>query len=353
MTYSLSVQVGQLLFVGFQAQNPGPDLRELIATGERGGIIRFKRNIPAAVVDLAHHNAELAALAPPDLPLLIAVDQEGGRVARIGAPLLHVPAARVLARGGEALIERTAYAQSAQLLALGFGMNFAPVLDVDDEPLNPIIGDRAFGNDADAVARYALAFAAGMRRAGLLACGKHAPGHGNTRTDSHLELPHVAAPLSKLEQVEFPPFVRAVAAHIDSLMTAHIVYTALDSATCATMSNAIIDGLLRTRWGYTGVIFSDDLEMKAIRDPASAAVAAIRAGVDGLLVCSDAEVASEVHTTLVREAEREPEFARQIATAFARIQVLKRRISARASADAFVDLVEQARPLAAELAALA
>src|SRR5439155_8944763 len=205
--------------------------------------------------------------------------------------------------------ERTAEAVGRaigdELRALGVDIDFAPVLDVHTNPANPVIGERAFGRDAATVARRALAFARGLDAAGVLACGKHFPGHGDTDTDSHLELPRIDHDWDRLEKVELLPFRRAAAAGLPIIMTAHVVFAALDAQRPATLSEQVITGLLRGKLGYRGVIVSDDLDMRAIAGHMGAdhaAVAAVRAGCDVLLLCCDAANQGLADEGLVKEA---------------------------------------------------
>ena len=174
-----------------------------------------------------------------------------------------------------------------ELAALGIGWNFAPVLDVHTNPANPVIGNRAFGTTPEAVARQALAFWRGLRGAGLVGCGKHFPGHGDTRTDSHHELPVVAHDVDRLRAVELAPFAAAARAGMEAFMTAHVLYPALDPDRPATLSRRIATDLLRGELGFRGVLVSDDLGMKAVADRypiEELAVGAIEAGVDHLKV---------------------------------------------------------------------
>jgi beta-N-acetylhexosaminidase len=308
---SLRELCGQLLVVGFAGTHAPHPLLDALRAGERGGVILFKRNIPAALVELPQLVATLAEVAPSGAPLLVGVDQEGGRVARIGAPALRLPPAARLAAALDAdALARVAEHQSRQLRALGFTMNFAPVLDVHTNPANPIIGDRSFGTDAASASRAALAFARGMGRAGLLACGKHFPGHGDTTKDSHLDLPEVPHDRARLDAVELAPFRAAAEARLPALMTAHVLFPALDSVP-ATLSRRIVHDLLRHELGFDGVVISDDLEMKAIADRygyGDAAVRAIEAGCDVLLVCSDFAAADEAHRALVDRATADAAF---------------------------------------------
>ena len=318
---------GQLLVVGYMGTFPQAALLAAHQDGTLGGFVVFKRNLvenEAQRADaLAASLERLAEMARPELPPLLAIDQEGGRVARLGPPVLSLPPMRTLAAAGDLdLVRRAAKALGEGLRALGLTMDFAPVLDVDSNPNNPIIGDRAFADSPHDAARFALAFADGLADAGLLACGKHFPGHGDTATDSHLELPLVAKSREALDATELLPF--RLAARIPALMSAHVVYPALDAAP-ATLSRAIAHDLLRVSMGYEGVLFSDDLEMKALsQDIETTSVSAIRAGCDILLVCSDEARVFRARAALVAEVERDPTFRARCEEALARGLAMRR-----------------------------
>ncbi|HEY0477681.1 MAG TPA: beta-N-acetylhexosaminidase [Kofleriaceae bacterium] len=327
--------VGQLLWIGFPGPVVSAELRGRLERGEAGATIVFKRNLPvdAAGCDLdalVALTGELHASAPDGTPALIAIDQEGGAVQRIREPATRWPAMRAHDRfpaGEDAVVaEAVGHAIGDELAALGFDIDFAPVLDVDTNPANPIIGDRAFGSDAEAVARRGLAFARGLAAAGVIACGKHFPGHGDTATDSHLELPRIDHGWDRLEDVELLPFRRAAAAGLPMIMTAHVVFAALDPARPATLSERVMTGLLRDQLGYRGVIVSDDLDMRAIAADMGAdvaAVAAIRAGCDVLLLCKDEGNQAAAQAGLVRAAEADSELRRRIAESAGRVRALK------------------------------
>ncbi len=315
----LDVLCGQLIVGGFVGTSLSPTFAAALARGHRGGAILFKRNLSADLADVRALTAAIAAAAPAGLPPLIAVDQEGGRVARFGAPLLQLPPmARIGALGDLGLAERLAERQGAELAALGFTMNFAPVLDVHSRAENPVIGDRAFGVEPARVADVGLAWARGLEKGGVLACGKHFPGHGDTTTDSHLELPRVEHARARLEEIELPPFRAAARAKIAALMTAHVVYPALDAAAPATLSPSIATGL-RGAIGFEGVLVSDDLEMKAIQLPVEdAATRAVSAGCDLLLVCESEPLQDRAHAALVARATKSPDFRARCREAAAR-----------------------------------
>ena len=339
--------VGQLLWIGFAGPVATPVLQRKLARGEAGATILFKRNLVMQVVGepgpggiaqevcdldaLVALNRELHRAAPDGTPALIAVDQEGGLVQRVRAPATQWPP--MMAHAGLAspadaeLAERVGRALGDELRALGFDIDFAPVLDVHTNPANPIIGERAFGTEPAGAARRALAFARGLDAAGVRGCGKHFPGHGDTTTDSHLELPRIDHAWARLDTVELPPFAAAARAGLPMLMTAHVVFAALDATRPATLSPAVITGLLRGKLGYRGVIVSDDLDMRAIAGHMGAdvaAVGAIRAGCDVLLLCRDDEHQVQAQAALVREAERDSKFRARVGESAQRVRDMKR-----------------------------
>lgn len=323
MTRTLAEAAGRVLMVGYPAGPVPETVAELAREGALAGVVLFKRNLPNVHVAL-EATTEYRALHAAHSRPLIAVDQEGGRVARLGAPVLQLPPARELARRGPDATRAAARVLGRQLRVLGFNVNFAPVLDVDTNPDNPIIGDRAFAHSADGVVEAALPFADGLRDAGVIACGKHFPGHGDTDTDSHLALPRLAHDLSRLRAVELAPF-KAATGRVPAIMSAHVVFDALDPGVPATLSRRVITDLLRGELGFEGAIISDDLEMKAIADhfgSGEAAVRAIDAGCDLLLVCSEVRRALEVRTALLQRAESDSGFAARLRDAAMRVDRL-------------------------------
>jgi beta-N-acetylhexosaminidase len=282
-------KIGQLFMVGFLGTSVTPDLASFIKKYKPGGVILFSRNLESVeqMVDLTNG---LQACSPHS-PLLISIDQEGGRVSRLPKGFTIFPPCDLLGRCNSSELAYAAAATIAkELRAVGVNMNMAPVLDVNSNPANPVIGDRAFGTTPDVVCELGLATAAGLQDNKVVACGKHFPGHGDTSVDSHKELPVVEASRERLEAVEFPPFRRAVAQNVASMMTAHVLYRALDPELPATLSPAIITKFLRQELQYDGVVLTDDLEMHAIIDHygvEDAAVRAVLAGCDVLLICKD------------------------------------------------------------------
>jgi len=305
------------LWVGFDGTSVPATLARWLARGEVGGVVLFSRNIesPAQVRALCREIRSAAGRGNP-LPL-IAVDQEGGRVARLkDPPFTRFPPARACSHfccRNETVAEGLGAAIAAELRAVGIDVNFAPVLDVDSNPRNTVIGDRAFSEDPRTAAALGIAFAKGSLSRGILPVGKHFPGHGDTSADSHKELPVARAGRQTLLRRELLPFRRAVRAGIPALMTAHVMYPALDRAVPATLSRKILHDLLRERLRFRGTVLSDALEMKAITGRygiGEAAVLAVTAGCDVVLVCRGEVEQADAIDRLARETRDRPTFRR-------------------------------------------
>ncbi|MBH0202959.1 MAG: beta-N-acetylhexosaminidase [Nitrospira sp.] len=282
-------QIGQLFMIGFEGTTVSAELASFIREYKPGGIILFSRNLES-IAQIVELTSDLQRCSPHS-PLLISIDQEGGRVSRLPKDFTIFPPCEVL---GHCRSSELAYAAAAttatELKAVGINMNMSPVLDVNSNPANPVIGDRAFGTTPDVVAELGLATVGGLQDNRVVACGKHFPGHGDTNSDSHKELPIVTAPRERLEHIEFPPFRRAVANGVATIMTAHVLYQALDEKRPATLSPTIIGRFLREELHYGGVVLTDDLEMHAIIDHygiGDATIQAIQAGCDMPLICKD------------------------------------------------------------------
>ncbi len=330
--------IGRLLWIGFEEPSVDADLRAVLAAGDAGGVTLFRRNLPVSADGEGTELDALRALndelhqvgASSGDRLLISVDQEGGRVQRIKAPTTHYPPMFSFARQEDEAAAAAAQAlgekMARELVSWGFDIDFAPVLDVHTNAANPIIGDRAFSDEPEAAAHRALAFSRGMLAGGILSCGKHFPGHGDTSTDSHLSLPRLDHNLTRLREVELLPFIRAIEAKLPMIMTAHVVFAALDETVPATLSRKVITGLLREELGYSGVVVSDDLDMKAIADNfgvGDAAVAAIAAGCDVLLLCRNRDHQEEARTALHKEASTSAAFRDQISESASRVRLLR------------------------------
>ena len=290
-------RIGRLAIVGFDGQSVSSELREISREFDLGGVIYFARNVaePRQVKELSREVASLArpsgASSSSDWPFWISVDQEGGRVARLKRPFTEWPPMQTLGRsGGTALTKQFATALGDELLAVGINLDYTPVLDIHTNPKNPVIGDRAFSDQADAVAEHGAVMIETLQAAGVAACGKHFPGHGDTSTDSHVELPLVEHPPDRLDAIEMVPFRAAVAANVAFIMTAHVLVPSLDAERPATLSPVVVDGWLKEKLGYKGIVLSDDLGMKAISASlglGEAMVQSLLAGCDAALLCNE------------------------------------------------------------------
>jgi beta-N-acetylhexosaminidase len=317
-----------LFMVGFDGTEAPPEALRLVDDGVFGAIL-FKRNVasPPQVAALIRQLKSHAGR-----PFVLAVDQEGGRVARLrGAPFTALPPMRQLGQtGDEQLARRAGRLLAYELRAVGFDWDFAPVLDVDTNPNNPVIADRSFGADPALVSRFGVALGHGLEEGGVAACGKHFPGHGDTSTDSHLELPRLPHDLKRLRSVELAPFAAFGRAGLASLMTAHVVFEALEPQVPATMSRRVLVELLRQELEFTGVLVSDDLEMKAIAKHYSverAVVDGVNASVDLFLVCHHEDVQRRAIGALA-DAVRDGRVSEQrLDEALGRLAALARRFA--------------------------
>ena len=288
---NLKEKVGQVFMLGLQGTEVSKELRTLFQHYHPGGVVLFTRNLeePAQAAHLINALQKLA----PAMPLFVAIDQEGGRVARLPKGFTVFPGQGALGRAGTVeLAYSFAEVTAQELRAIGVNMNLTPVLDINSNPHNPIIGDRAFGNEPLQVETLGLAVIAGLQDNGVLACGKHFPGHGDTSVDSHKELPIVSHGLERLREIELRPFVHCFSNGLAAVMSAHVKYPALDPEFPATLSSAIMTDLLRSQLHFKGLALTDDLEMRAILAHygiEEAAIRSLNAGADILLICKEEE----------------------------------------------------------------
>jgi beta-N-acetylhexosaminidase len=304
---SLEEKVGQLVISGLDGTAMDDHALGLIRDGHIGGFILFKDNILNAdqarkLTDtLKETNRSFGGI-----PLFLGVDEEGGRVSRMPDDYVDLPTNQVIGQADKPEFSR----EIGQILArevgsLGLNLDFAPVLDVNSNPQNPVIGDRSFGADAERVASLGVATMRGIQAGGIVTAVKHFPGHGDTSVDSHIGLPVVRHPLSRLRRLELIPFTEAVRNQADIVMVAHILLPQIDADAPSSLSPKIITDLLREEMGYDGVVITDDLTMGAIAgryDPGEAAVKAVNAGSDLVLVCHDYEKEKAVLDALLDAA---------------------------------------------------
>lgn len=328
MSRAIRRHIGQLLLTGFSGTQIPPELRSLAQEFDLGGVILFSRNVeaPEQVAELALGTQELAQT----LPLWFAVDQEGGRVARLKEGFTRWPAMATLGRAMDVeLARRFARALAHELQAVGITLDFTPVLDVLTNAKNPAIGDRALSDKAEDVARLGRVIVETLQAQGIAASGKHFPGHGDANVDSHNEMPICDLPPDRLDAVELVPFRSAIEARVAFILTAHLLFPAIDEQFPATLSPRIVTGLLREKLKFDGAVLTDDLDMGAIatRFPIEEAVVqAIAAGCDGLLICGeDYDKKARALEALIHAVEEETLPLKRVEDAIDRMRAAKER----------------------------
>jgi len=273
--------------LGFEGDSLPSDLAGYLAHG-LAGVVIYKRNFSSAE-GLCKLTSEIREAA--DRPVLIGIDQEGGTRFALSEPFTSWPSAAELGRLGDTrAVEQVARAMATELRAVGCNLNFAPMLDLHVNPESPVTKDRSFGSDPEHVAEMGATFHRGLRSGGVLSCAKHFPGHGDAVVDPHLDLPVFAGTMQRLESAELVPFARTIAAGVPLVMTAHILLPKIDAENPASLSRVMLDGELRHRLQFSGVILADDLGMGAIArryGPGDAAVKTLRAGTDVAMLCHD------------------------------------------------------------------
>jgi beta-N-acetylhexosaminidase len=302
---SLEEKVGQLLFLGFGGSVMDDTVRAFLLEKKPGAVALFSRNIKTVPQTLTLIR-EVRKLDPAGIPIFISVDQEGGNVVRLTTHATVLPSNMALgAAGSDELAERAGRALGRDLRLMGFNMNLAPVLDVNSNPDNPVIGIRSFGGSPELVGRMGTAFTRGMQAEGVSAVAKHFPGHGDTSTDSHFAMPQLSHDHERLLAVELRPFARALAEGLDAVMTAHISLPRIaeEPEMPATVSYNVLTEILREQLGYDGLIVTDGLEMEGIISrygSGEAAVRAVEAGADMVMVLWFSERKDEVHRALLK-----------------------------------------------------
>lgn len=318
-------KVGQMFMCGFMDTRPNDNILKLITDYNIGGVIYFRRNI-GTPEDVYECSAGLQRAAAE--PLLIAIDQEGGMVVRIEDGITLMPGNMALGatRDPEGVRE-AARISGSELRCLGINMNFAPCVDVNNNPANPVIGVRSYGESPELVGIMGAAAADGYQSAGVAATLKHFPGHGDTDTDSHLALPFIRHDRQRLEQIELAPFRHIIGTGVDAIMTAHVVFPAYEEREIpATLSESILTGLLRKDMGYEGVIVTDCLEMNAISQTVgvgAGAVMAVQAGADLILVSHHFELQVEAIEAVIAAVERGDILESRIDESILRLRQLK------------------------------
>ncbi|WP_123039891.1 beta-N-acetylhexosaminidase [Cohnella candidum] len=302
---SLEEKVGQMVLAGVEGTVLDAVAAKMIARDHVGGIILFKNNLSGGIgSSVKLLNALKKANRGNPAPLFLSVDQEGGRVSRLPPSFEPMPANAVVGRTGDPkLAKRMGSLIARQLKLLGFNVDFAPVLDVNSNPKNPVIGDRSFGNTAALVSRMGTAEMEGIRGDGVIPVVKHFPGHGDTAVDSHLDLPVVRKTAAEVAKMEWIPFQKAIHDGADAVMVAHILFPRIDPDAPASLSKVIIGQQLRGKLGFDGVVITDDLTMGAIAKHygiAEAALKSVEAGSDILLVAHGYDTEHGVYEALLK-----------------------------------------------------
>jgi beta-N-acetylhexosaminidase len=329
--------IGKLFVIGLNGTRFTPEVRDLLDNLHPSGVILFSRNIedPVQTAQL-NHDLQNHAKTLWGEGIFIGVDQEGGRVRRLREPFRAFPPALELAssRAPEDAARDFARVTAHEIGLAGFNLDFVPVLDVvSQEGIDnaSVIGDRSYGHDPQSVWHLAKIVMESMRDGGIIPCGKHFPGHGGTAVDSHKDLPVDDRQLETMESRDLVPFRHAADAQIEMMMTAHVLYPALDRHLPATLSPEVITGLLREKMSYRGVVITDDLDMGAVAHHYSSdecALKAFAAGVDLLLICNNPDKAFSARDRIVRALKDGEIPETRVKESLERIRDLKSRYAA-------------------------
>jgi beta-N-acetylhexosaminidase len=358
MSLTLEQAVGQKLMLSFTGTEPSAEILAALQRQHIGGVTLFRSlNVdgPAQVRALTER-LQRAAAASGQPPLLIAADQEGGTLLALTGTTPFPGNLALGAAGSADLTRQTGYAIGRELAAMGINVNYAPVCDVNVNPQNPVVGPRSFGEDPARVAELSAAMVEGLQAAGVAATPKHFPGHGDTADDSHYGTPILLHDAQRLREVEIRPFEAAIRAGAKLVMTAHVALPALSGGLDlpATLSPAILRGLLRHDLGFGGVIITDALDMKAIRQGSGLAIdaiAAVAAGVDMLLLNSDDDERQMVYAGLLQATRRTLLSTEENLASAERVLALKDWLSAQPQPPLDVVACAEHRALAVEVAA--
>lgn len=324
-------KLGQCFAVGFPGTALSEEFKAFLKEYKVGNVILFRENITdlAQLDSLCSQIRQLIVENTGHEPFIM-IDQEGGAIVRFSDDAVNVPGAMAIAATkNPANAFLAGQLTGRQLYSLGINFDLAPVMDINCNPDNPVIGIRSYGDKPDCVSEYAMEMARGLLSEGVLACAKHFPGHGDTGQDSHLSLPVVNKPFEELEKMELVPFRQAVKEKIPAVMTTHILFPALEEEKVpATMSKKILTGLLREKFGFEGLILSDCMEMGAIKKyygTAPGTLAAFRAGVDLVLISHTPAAAAEAFELVEKEAAEDEELKERIRNAAGRVLFYKKK----------------------------
>lgn len=312
---TLDEKIGQMVLVGLDGTSMEKNAKKMIEQYRVGGFILYKDNMTSAAQTLKLLNQLKAANQANSAPLWLSIDQEGGKVSRMPAEFAKLPPAADVGRADDlAYTKLIGEALGEEVSALGFNMDFAPVLDINSNPKNPVIGNRSFGADSETVIEHGLETMKAIQSKQIAAVVKHFPGHGDTSVDSHLDLPVVNKTRQQLEAFELLPFVQAIEQDADAIMVAHLLIPKIDEKYPASISKKMIKELLRKDLGYEGVVITDDMTMGGITDHfnvGEAAVKSIQAGSDIILIGHDNGIQVSVLKAL-KQSARDGEITRDM-----------------------------------------
>ncbi|GAS81401.1 beta-N-acetylhexosaminidase [Paenibacillus amylolyticus] len=300
---TLEEKIGQMILAGVQGTTLDDQAKQMIMDQKVGGIIFYANNVTTLEGTAKFVQSIKDTNQSNPVPIFMSVDQEGGKVSRMPETVESIPSNKKVGQTNDsALAETMGELLARQVQLAGFNVDFAPVLDVNSNPKNPVIGDRSFGSSAELVSRMGIAEMKGFRSEGIIPVVKHFPGHGDTSVDSHLDLPVVNKTEKQLAELEWIPFQAAVKEQVEAVMVAHILFPKLDPDHPASLSDVIIGKHLRGKFKYDGVVITDDLSMGAIAKNFKldeAALATVKAGSDILLVAHSYESAKTIFDTLM------------------------------------------------------
>eukprot|EP00833_Pecoramyces_ruminatium_P011443 jgi/Orpsp1_1/1185475/evm.model.c7180000093933.1 len=290
---TLEEKVGQLLIIGFNEPVLSNDVRKMIHEYKFGNFILFSRNIKnLEQLEKLTRDIHTEVIKETGIMPFIAIDQEGGTVVRIMEDVTYYPGSMTLAASKLENANIIGHMMGKHLMALGINVNFAPSLDINNNPKNPIIGVRSYSDNPDTVGQFGISVIKGMQEEGLIATAKHFPGHGDVEMDSHLDLPVLPFDKKRLYEMELKPFNKAINNGVKNIMSAHILFKAIDNENPATLSKKILQGILRDELKYDGLITSDCMEMNAISEGITTPVGVVKglaAGIDLACVCHTKE----------------------------------------------------------------
>ena len=292
--------IGQHLYIGVSGYSLTDSEKKFIVENNIGGIVLFERNLqsPQQIHQLCSEIQSLRHKMPDKSPIAIGIDMEGGRIARLKAPFTQWPPLKKLGDiDSPTMSFHFSYAMGKEMKSVGINLDFAPCIDVFNNPKNTVIGDRSISSDHEIVAKHASAIIRGYVKSEVIACAKHFPGHGYTVIDSHHDLPMEDLSLERITEIELNPFRKAFKSRVDMVMTAHILFKNIDAKWPVTLSEIFIKKMLREEMKYKGIVIADDLDMEALAkhyDKSVIPVQALKAGIDILLYCNEAESPARV-----------------------------------------------------------